>query len=98
MTTETGYTPADAADRPRTRTPAELKADIESARQQLAETLDAIEYKLNLPKQAKRAGRRLKSRLRKLRDENPAALVGVAAVVVAGLGAGVFLGIRTIRK
>lgn len=56
------------------------RTDVERARAELAETLDAIEYKLNAPKRAA-------ERVQKMRRENPLVLAGVVAgavTVVAG--------------
>ncbi|MGH1549963.1 DUF3618 domain-containing protein [Leifsonia poae] len=61
------------------------RSDVERARAQLAATVDAIEYKLNVPK-------RTAERIQRLRAENPVALVGIAvgaAVAVAGIVWGV---------
>jgi hypothetical protein len=57
------------------------RSDVVRARAELAATMDAIEYKLNVPK-------RTAERVQRLRQENPAALAGIAAgaaVAVAGL-------------
>jgi hypothetical protein len=57
------------------------RSDVVRARAELAATMDAIEYKLNVPK-------RTAERVQRLRRENPAALAGIAAgaaVAVAGL-------------
>jgi ElaB/YqjD/DUF883 family membrane-anchored ribosome-binding protein len=56
------------------------RSGVEKARAELAATIDAIQYKANVPARAA-------ERFRRLRDENPMALVGVAvgvAVVVGG--------------
>ena len=56
------------------------RSDVERARSDLAATLDAIEYKLNLPK-------RTAESIQTLKRDNPLALVGIAAgaaVLVAG--------------
>ncbi|ANF32278.1 hypothetical protein A0130_11880 [Leifsonia xyli] len=61
------------------------RSDVERARAQLAATVDAIEYKLNVPK-------RTAERIQRLRQENPVALAGIAAgaaVAVAGIVWGV---------
>jgi hypothetical protein len=71
--------------------PAQLKADIVRAREELAATLDAIEYKLNLPKQLKRGGARLRRKIATVREESPEALVAGVVGVVAALGAVAYL-------
>ena len=69
------------------RSLADLRKDAHAARLELATTLDAVEYKLDVKRQ-----------LRLLGLENPLALLGVAAA--AGLGAGgvVWLGLRAILR
>lgn len=67
------------------------RSDVDRARAELAATLDAIEYKLNVPK-------RTAERIQRLRKENPAALAGIAAaaaVAVAGIVWGV---VRLLRR
>lgn len=67
------------------------RSDVDRARAELAATLDAIEYKLNVPK-------RTAERIQRLRKENPAALAGIAAaaaMAVAGIVWGV---VRLLRR
>ena len=61
------------------------RSDVERARAELAATVDAIEYKLNVPK-------RTSERIQKLRAENPVALAGLAAAAVAAV-AGIVWGV-----
>ena len=61
------------------------RSDVERARAELAATVDAIEYKLNVPKRAS-------ERIQKLRAENPVALAGLAAAAVAAV-AGIVWGV-----
>lgn len=66
------------------------RSDVERARADLAATVDAITYKLNLPK-------RTAERVRRLRQDNPLALVGIAvgaAVVVGGAVWGIVAALR----
>ncbi|AAT88192.1 hypothetical protein ATY41_07635 [Leifsonia xyli subsp. xyli] len=58
------------------------RSDAERARAELAATLDAIEYKLNIPKRAAEC-------VRTLRRENPLAFAGIAvgAAIVAATAA-----------
>lgn len=68
----------------------EIRSDIEVTRQKLAETLDAIEDRLDVPKRVRGAVQEGADRLDALRQENPALVYGVisgAAAVVVGLGA-----------
>lgn len=65
--------------------------DVERARDELAATLDAIEYKLNAPKRAT-------ERIRALRSENPVAFAGVAVGVVLAVGGAVWGVARFLRR
>jgi hypothetical protein len=89
---------ASAADTPPQRSKAELAADIATTRDELRATLDAIEFRLNVPKQARHAAHRLKSGVNRFREANPVGFaVGVAAIAVAVTAAGV-LGFRSAAK
>lgn len=79
-------------------TKAELRAEAALARAQLASTLDAIEYKLNVPKQIKITIRRIVHGLHRLGDDNPTALVGVALGAAAAAGVAVWLGVQAVLK
>ena len=88
---------APAAPAPE-RSKAELHADIEKTRADLRSTLDAIEFKLNVPKQTRHAVHRLKSSVNRFREANPVGFaVGVAGAVVT-LGAVAVLGFRFASK
>ncbi|WP_382309089.1 DUF3618 domain-containing protein [Herbiconiux sp. UC225_62] len=88
----------DAAPKAPQRSKEQLNADIEKTRADLKATLDAIEFKLNLPKQARHAAHRVKSRIATLRDQNPIGFaVGVAAAVAA-VGIAAVLGFRSASK
>jgi hypothetical protein len=66
----------------------EIRSDIESTREKLAQTLDAIEDRLNVPQQAKLYVGRAQVALEKLRKDNPVVLyasAGAAAVLTGGL-------------
>jgi hypothetical protein len=67
------------------------RGDLDRLRAQLAETVDAIEYKLNVPK-------RLAERFQRLRRNNPLALVGIAVGVAAAIGGVVWMAIRAGTK
>ena len=69
----------------------EIRSDIESTRAQLAETLDAIEDKLNLPKQAGLAAGRVRSKVSELQKDNPVVLYASGAIAVLGVVGGVLL-------
>ena len=67
------------------------RSDVNRARAELAATVDAIGYKLNVPQ-------RTRERFDRLRKENPVALAGIAsgaAVAVAGAVWGI---VRLIRR
>ena len=67
------------------------RSDVNRARAELAATVDAIGYKLNVPQ-------RTRERFDRLRKENPVALAGIAAgAAVAGAGA-VWGIVRLIRR
>lgn len=74
----------------------ELRSDIESTREKLAQTLDAIEDKLNVPKQAKRAAERARGAFDKLNKENPVVVYATAGAVV--LAAGGLIAWRLVRR
>ena len=78
------------------RSTAELRAEADRARAALAGTLDAIEYKLNVPKQVKINTRRVTLGLHRLGDDNPAALAGVALAAATAVGTCVWWGLKTI--
>jgi hypothetical protein len=78
------------------RSTTELREEADRARAALAGTLDAIEYKLNVPKQVKINTRRVTLGLHKLGDENPAALAGIALAAASAVGTCVWWGLKTI--
>src|ERR1700709_1648675 len=81
-----------------TRTRDQIKLDVVKNRKDLSDTLDAIEFKLNVPKQARFAAQRVTDKFDELRRDNPAVLVAGAAAVAAVLGGAVWLGIRAVRR
>lgn len=78
------------------RSTAEKRAEADRARAALAGTLDAIEYKLNVPKQIKINTRRVTLGLHRLGDDNPAALAGIALAAAATVGTVVWWGVKTV--
>jgi hypothetical protein len=99
-TTQLAKTAMQGDDKPEApkRSSEELSADIVKNREALAATLDAIEYKLNVPKQARLAAADISNKIRVLRDENPAALAaGIGGLAIAAGGA-VFLVVRLITR
>ncbi|MCU1636078.1 MAG: hypothetical protein JWQ68_1317 [Cryobacterium sp.] len=76
----------------------QLRLDAVRARAELASTLDAIEYKLNLSRQLSTANRRVSTSLHELGEDNPAGLIGVALGAGAAVGAAVALCIRAFQR
>lgn len=72
--------------------------NAEEVRAELVATLNAIEDKLNVPKQVGKATDRAKAKIAELREENPQALVGGAAAVALAVGAGVWAVARAVLK
>jgi hypothetical protein len=86
---------ADGSDKDRALS--EIRSDIEVTRQRLAQTLDEIEERLDVPKRVRKAVAEGRERFDAMREENPALVYGVlggAAAVVVGLGALVIRGAR----
>ncbi|MBW4041091.1 MAG: DUF3618 domain-containing protein [Acidobacteria bacterium] len=76
----------------------EIRSDIEATRQRLAETLDAIEERLDVPKRVRAAVQDAIDRLDAIRQERPE-IVYAALAGAAGLLAGVTaLIIRAARR
>jgi hypothetical protein len=69
----------------------EPSIDVLRARAELASAINAIEYKLNVPKRAKRAARIF-------RQEHPAAFAAAGVAAVAAVGAAVWFGVSAIRR
>jgi hypothetical protein len=69
----------------------ESSIDVRRARAELVSTINAIEYKLNVPKRAKRAARIF-------RQEHPAAFAAAGVAAVAAVGAAVWFGVSAIRR
>lgn len=96
--TRTSAAPQPAAAFTGTRSLAELRADAARARAELASTLNALDHKLNVPKQIRIARRRITVGLHKLGAENPVALAGVAVAAAVVAGSAVWLGVRKITE
>ena len=63
----------------------EIRSDIESTREKLAQTLDAIEDKLNVPKQAQAFVAKTTRRLQETQRDNPVVLYASGAIAVLGV-------------
>lgn len=84
----------DTKTRERNLTRLEARVNSERARAQFAGTLNALEDKLNVPKQVRRKSAELKVKARRFADENPVGAVAVAVGVVAVVGVTVWLVVR----
>jgi hypothetical protein len=69
----------------------EPSIDVRSARAELVSTINAIEYKLNVPKRANRAAR-------VFRQEHPLVFAAAGVAAVAAVGAAVWFGVSAIRR
>jgi len=67
------------------------RSDVDRARAELAATIDAIEYKLNVPK-------RTAERIQRLQKENPAALAAISVGVAVAVGGIVWGVVRLVRR
>lgn len=67
------------------------RSDVNRARAELAATVDAIGYKLNVPQ-------RTRERFDRLRKENPVALAGIAAGAAVAVAGAVWGIVRLIRR
>jgi len=67
------------------------RSDVDRARSELAATVEAIEYKLNVPKRASES-------IERLRKENPIALAGIAVGVAVTIRGTVWGIVRLIRR
>lgn len=85
----------DARTRERNLTRLQAKVNSERARREFADTLNALEDKLNVPKQVRIKTARAKVQLRRFADEQPGAAVAVAVGVVAVVGVTVWLVVRS---
>lgn len=90
-----GPSKRDTAARERNLTRVQAKIASQQARAQFAETLNALEDKLNVPKQVGMRTERAKVKLRRFADEQPVAAVAVAVGIVAAVGIGVWLVVRS---
>ena len=84
----------DAKTRDRNMTRLEAKVNSERARAEFAGTLNALEDKLNVPKQVGMRVDRAKVRLRRLADEEPGKAIALAVGVAAAVGVTVWLVVR----
>ena len=76
----------------------DLRAEARHARSELASTLDAIEYKFNLPKQLRIRRRRVTHAVHQLGEDSPIALVGIALGAATVVGVVVWFGASAVVK
>ena len=76
----------------------QLRAHRAQTRAQLASTLDALEDKVNVPKQLGKVSRKFGRRVQTLRRENPVLLTGIAVGVVAAIGVTAYLVVKITSK
>ena len=81
---------------PRTKT--ELRAEAARARVELAQTLDAIEYKLNLPRRVRVRSRLVTARLGELGEKNPLALAGIVLGAASAAVGAVWLAAKALQR
>jgi len=76
----------------------QARVNVEQARSDFAATLNALEDKLNVPKQVSRASARTKVKLRRFASEQPAAAIAAAAGVAVAVGGVVWLIVRNATR
>lgn len=76
----------------------ELQAKLEDTRQRLASNLDALEDKLNVPKQLGKASRRMRKRIETMREENPLGLAGIAVASAVAIGLTGYLVVKIVSR
>lgn len=79
------------------RSMAQLRHDIRSTRTELAETLDALEYKLDVPARLTEWGNERADQVKRAWNDNPALVLGIAAGAVAIVG-GIITGALTLPR
>ena len=86
----------DAKARQRNLTRLEARANSERARKEFAGTLNALEDKLNVPKQVRIKTERAKVSFRRFAKEQPGAAIAAGVAVAAVVGATVWLIVRSV--
>ncbi|KAB1650429.1 DUF3618 domain-containing protein [Pseudoclavibacter endophyticus] len=95
---------SEKADEPKpekakdTRSDSDLGHDIERVRDELAQTLDALEYKLDLRARGQEYLEATKRRLAKQWDDNPLLVGGIAAGGVLALAGALVGGVVLARR
>lgn len=86
---------ADRKTRERNLTRVQARAASQQARAEFASTLNALEDKLNVPKQVGKRVDAAKARAKAFYEEQPVAAIAVAVGVVAAVGGLVWLVVRS---
>lgn len=94
--TTAGLSKREVKTRDRNLTRLEAKVNSERARREFAGTLNALEDKINVPKQVRIRTARAKVQLRRMAEEEPGKLIGVAVGVAAAVGVTVWLVVRSV--
>ena len=90
--------PADPEPKPKdTRSDAQLRADIQRARDELAQTLDALEYKLDVPARGRELLDSTTRTLARKWDDNPLLVGGIVAGAIVAI-AGAITGIVALGR
>lgn len=76
----------------------QARVNSEQARADFASTLNALEDKLNVPKQVSRASARTKVKLRRFAEEQPVAAAAAAVSVALAVGGAVWLIVRNVTR
>lgn len=80
------------------RTDGQLRRDIEHTRNELAKTLDALEYKLDVPARGAEFVDASKRQLSKQWDDNPLLVAGIAVGAAVAVAGAVLGGIMLFRR
>jgi hypothetical protein len=72
----------------------ELEAHLVETRAKLTSNLDALEVKFDIPHQLDKAGRRLRRKVRTMRQDNPIALAGILLGGVAAVGITAYIAVK----
>lgn len=94
VVTDTRSGGRDAKTRERNLTRVQARVASERARADFAATLNALEDKLNVPKQVGKRVDRARQKWRKFADQQPGAAIATAVGVVAAVGVCVWLVVR----
>lgn len=80
------------------RSKQQIERDIERLRGEIASTLDAIEEKLNVPRQVRLGAEQTRVRMKRFAEEDPVLLGVIGAAAVALVGGVVWAAVATSRR